>query len=83
MLKNEFSKILKFIPRYSIALKDKDTPKLAKFLGLLAILYAIVPTDLISDAIPFLGLLDDAIVLPFLIYITTKLMPDSIMTKVK
>lgn len=83
MLKNEFSKILKFIPRYSIALKDKDTPKLAKFLGLLAILYAIVPTDLISDAIPFLGLLDDAIVLPFLIYITTKLIPDSIMTKVK
>ncbi|WP_245943475.1 hypothetical protein [Anaerococcus octavius] len=33
--------------------------------------------------IPFLGILDDAIVLPFLICITSKMIPDSVMDKEK
>ena len=82
-MKNKFSKITNFIPVYFRAMKDKNTPKLAKFLGLGAILYAIVPADLINDMIPFLGILDDAIVLPFLIYITSKMIPDSVMSKEK
>ena len=42
-----------------------------------------MPADLIIDMIPFLGILDDAIVLPFLIYITSKMIPDSVMDKEK
>ena len=42
-----------------------------------------MPADLIKDMIPFLGILDDAIVLPFLIYITSKMIPDSVMDKEK
>lgn len=42
-----------------------------------------MPADLINDMIPFLGVLDDAIVLPFLIYITSKMIPDSVMDKEK
>ncbi|MBS6106304.1 DUF1232 domain-containing protein [Anaerococcus sp.] len=42
-----------------------------------------MPADLINDMIPFLGILDDAIVLPFLIYITSKMIPDSVMDKEK
>lgn len=47
-------------------------------MGLGAILYAVMPADLINDMIPFLGILDDAIVLPFLIFITSKMIPDSV-----
>lgn len=83
MLKNKFSKISTFIPVYFRAMRDKNTPKFAKFLGLFAIAYAIMPADIIADAIPFLGILDDAIVLPFLIYVTSKMIPDNIMKKEK
>ncbi len=82
-MKNKFSNIIKFLPIYFRAMRDKDTPKLAKILGLLAIFYAIIPADMINDMIPFLGILDDAIVLPFLIYLTSKMIPKSVMEKEK
>lgn len=82
-MKNKFSNIMKFLPVYFRAMRDKNTPKLAKILGLLAIFYAIIPADMINDMIPFLGILDDAIVLPFLIYLTSKMIPKSVMEKEK
>lgn len=82
-MKNKFSNIMKFLPIYFMAMRDKNTPKLAKILGLLAIFYAIIPADMINDMIPFLGILDDAIVLPFLIYLTSKMIPKSVMEKEK
>ncbi|MDU7163635.1 MAG: DUF1232 domain-containing protein [Anaerococcus vaginalis] len=82
-MKNKFSNIMKFLPIYFRAMRDKNTPKLAKILGLLAIFYAIIPADMINDMIPFLGILDDAIVLPFLIYLTSKMIPKSVMEKEK
>ena len=82
-MKNKFSNITKFLPVYFRAMRDKNTPKLAKILGLLAIFYAIMPADMINDMIPFLGILDDAIVLPFLIYLTSKMIPKSVMEKEK
>ena len=42
-----------------------------------------MPADLINDIIPFLGILDNVIVLPFPIYITSKMIPDSVMDKEK
>lgn len=80
---NKFTKIKNFIPVYFKAMRNKETPKLAKFLGLGAIAYAIIPADIINDVIPAIGILDDAIVLPFLIYVTSKMIPDSIMQKEK
>ena len=80
---NKFSKIKNFLPVYFKAMRNKETPKLAKFLGLGAIAYAIIPADIINDVIPAIGILDDAIVLPFLIYVTSKMIPDSIMQKEK
>lgn len=80
---NKFTKIKNFIPVYFKAIRNKETPKLAKFLGLGAIAYAIIPADIINDVIPAIGILDDAIVLPFLIYVTSKMIPDSIMQKEK
>lgn len=80
---NKFTKIKNFIPVYFKAMRNKETPKLAKILGLGAILYAVMPADFVNDMIPFLGILDDAIVLPFLIYITSKMIPDYVMEKEK
>lgn len=76
---NKFGKVASFLPRFTRAIFNKDTPVLAKFLAFFAIFYAISPADLISDLVPFLGLLDDAIVLPFLIYLASSLIPDELM----
>ena len=47
---------------YRFVVADPRTPKLAKWLLGLALGYAISPIDLIPDAIPFLGMLDDVLV---------------------
>ena len=40
-------------------LRDPNAPRLPKFMALLAVLYVVIPTDLIPDIIPILGWLDD------------------------
>lgn len=47
-----------------MALKERDTPGKVKGLLLLSILYLISPIDLIPDAVPFFGFLDDAVIVP-------------------
>lgn len=58
-----------------LALKDRETPVLAKVFAGIAVAYALSPVDLIPDFIPVLGYLDDVILLPVLIVITVKLIP--------
>lgn len=82
-LANKFGKIVNFIPRFTRAIFRKDTPILAKILAGLAIFYAISPADLIADVIPVIGVLDDAIVLPFLIYLASSLIPEDLMEEKK
>ena len=62
-----------------LALKRKDTPFAAKIIVVLAVGYALSPIDLIPDFIPVLGLLDDILLLPFLVILATKLIPKPIM----
>ena len=66
------------IPAVFIAMKRKDTPALAKIIAGITILYALSPVDLIPDFIPVLGYLDDVILLPGLIALTIKLIPDEV-----
>lgn len=61
------------------ACRNPDTPLLAKLLGVLVLAYAFSPIDLIPDFIPILGYLDEAILLPVLIWIAVKLLPSAVL----
>ena len=63
------------------ALFNKDTPKMIKTLTIAGFLYLISPVDFIPDMIPGLGLLDDAILVPGLLYFATQLLPASVRAK--
>lgn len=69
------------IPAVFMAFKHKQTPLLAKMLAGLIVIYALSPIDLIPDFIPVLGLLDDLILLPFLITITIKMIPKHVLAE--
>ncbi len=69
------------IPAVFIALKKESTPKSAKVLSWLIIAYALSPIDLIPDFIPILGYLDDLILLPTLIAIAIKWIPEEVLSE--
>jgi uncharacterized membrane protein YkvA (DUF1232 family) len=80
-LKQRAQKLKTDIPAIFLALKHKDTPKLAKILAAMTIGYALSPIDLIPDFIPVLGYLDDVTLLPMLIALTIKLIPKDIINQ--
>ena len=80
-LKERAKKLKIDIPTIYIALKKKETPIVAKILAIITVCYALSPIDLIPDFIPVLGYLDDIILLPILIAITIKLIPQDTINK--
>jgi uncharacterized membrane protein YkvA (DUF1232 family) len=60
---------------YRNILADPRTPRITKLLLGSAVAYAATPVDLIPDFIPVLGHLDDAVILPLLIYSALKTIP--------
>ena len=77
-LKQRAAKLKKEIPAVFLALKDKETPVLAKVMAGITVAYALSPVDLIPDFIPVLGYLDDVILLPAFIALTVKLIPKNV-----
>lgn len=61
------------------ALRDPRTPWLARALAWLVVAYALSPIDLIPDFIPVLGYLDDLLLLPGLIWLTVRLLPEAVL----
>ncbi len=57
------------------ARKHPDMPLRAKIVCVVAVLYALSPIDLIPDFIPILGYIDDALLLPAMIWLAIRLMP--------
>ena len=78
-LKAWAKKLKRDLKALQIALADGLVPWYVKALIALTVAYALSPVDLIPDFIPILGLLDDLIIVPFLIYITIKLIPEKTM----
>lgn len=80
-LKERAKKLKSDIPALALALKDSDTPILAKILAGITVAYALSPVDLIPDFIPVLGYLDDVILLPLPVAATVKLIPHDVFDK--
>ena len=78
------AKELKFnISALFLVYKRKDIPLFTKILIIITVGYALSPIDLIPDFIPVLGYLDDLIILPFLIFLSLKLIPKEIIDECK
>lgn len=60
------------------AFKDARTPWYAKVTALLSIVYLLSPADFIPDIIPFAGYVDDLVIVPFLMNISSKLLPGEV-----
>lgn len=60
------------------ARRHPGTPVLAKALCIFAAAYALSPIDLIPDFIPVLGYVDDALLLPALIWLAVRMLPEHV-----
>jgi uncharacterized membrane protein YkvA (DUF1232 family) len=63
------------------AVRDRRTPWPARLLGVCVVAYALSPIDLIPDAIPVLGLLDDLILVPLGLWLVIRLVPPSVLAE--
>ena len=60
------------------ASKHPQMPWFPKVIAVVAVAYAFSPIDLIPDFIPILGLLDEAIILPMLIWLAVRFTPQQV-----
>lgn len=63
---------------YRLILADKRTPKLPELLLAMALAYLALPFDLVPDFIPGIGHLDDLVIVPGLIILALKMVPQEI-----
>ena len=66
---------------YQCVLKDPRCPRLARWLLVAAIAYALSPIDVIPDFIPVIGHIDDVLIIPLLLVIAMQLIPRELIDK--
>ncbi len=69
------ARIRREISFYRALLRHRRTPRASRWLLGAALAYLVSPVDLIPDAIPILGQLDDLLVVPGLIGLALALIP--------
>jgi len=77
-IKQWAKKLKSYIALLYLAYKHELTPWYAKLTAMITVGYALSPIDIIPDFIPVLGFIDDAIVLPALIWLSLRLIPSSV-----
>lgn len=60
------------------ALFNRNTPKVIKIMTMVAFVYLISPIDFLPDVIPGIGLFDDAVIVPGILYTMLQLLPASV-----
>lgn len=66
---------------YTALYRDPRTPRAARLLLGAALAYAASPFDLIPDFLPVIGHLDDAIIVPGLIWLALRFVPPEVYTE--
>ena len=74
-------RFLQEIEFYRRVLAHPRTPRAARYILGAAIAYAVSPIDLIPDFIPVVGLLDDVVILPILIWLAIRLIPKDVIAE--
>jgi uncharacterized membrane protein YkvA (DUF1232 family) len=69
---------MKTLLTFYYALKDPRTPWYAKLTAALSIIYLVSPADLLPDIIPLAGYIDDIVIVPFLLHISNRLLPQEV-----
>ena len=64
-------------------LRDPRAPKSAKVVIVLAALYVLSPIDLVPDAIPILGWLDDGLIAYLLLQLAFKFLPPELLASLR
>jgi len=77
-VKRIIEKVKRELAYYRALLTHPRTPRLSRWLLAAAIAYFLSPIDLIPDAIPILGQLDDLLIVPGLIYAALAFIPPSV-----
>ena len=77
------NKLRKMIPRYFRALRNKETPLMAKILAVFSLAYIFLPADVIPDIFPFVGYIDDAVLTAGFLYFSNKMIPEEVIEEVK
>jgi len=68
---------------YRLVLEDRRTPTVAKIMLALAVGYLLLPFDLIPDFIPIFGHLDDAVIVPALVFVAIKMIPQEVLDEAR
>jgi uncharacterized membrane protein YkvA (DUF1232 family) len=63
----------------ALAARDPRTPWYAKLLVAGCVAYALTPVDLIPDAIPVIGLVDDIIFIPLAVALAVRFIPAAVL----
>jgi uncharacterized membrane protein YkvA (DUF1232 family) len=82
-IKSKAKNLKKEITVIYYAYQNPETGLLPKVIILFTLGYALSPIDLIPDFIPVLGYLDDLIIVPALIALSIKLIPQKIMDEAR
>lgn len=77
-LKEWAKRLRKQIVMLWFASRHPQMPWLPKVIAVVAVAYAFSPIDLIPDFIPILGFVDDAIILPILIWLVLRFTPEQV-----
>lgn len=81
MLKRAYRRVRREITVYRFALNDPRTPQKAKWLLRILFLYILSPIDLIPDFVPVIGCLDEIILLPGMLLIVRRLIPEEVIAE--
>jgi uncharacterized membrane protein YkvA (DUF1232 family) len=77
-VKRLLQRIRRELAFYKALIAHPRTPRAARRLLGLAVVYLLSPVDLIPDGIPILGQLDDLVIVPALVFLALRLIPKTV-----